>query len=191
MIEFIKNKSTYKHLKFQFSKKFSRIRSTTNQTVPVFRVSASLKKEGAKPSCLPEPTISLAAITVIPRVRFIYEPRTGKRHALLTSRQGGSFGETASPRWHQRTLPLPRGIRSRSETKREKKRERGSEIGAKSGRDRTERTKVGKKRPYISHGISPASSNTPYLRIDTQFPASLAPIEGSLRLIAAAPFDFK
>lgn len=33
MIEFIKNKSTYKHLKFppQFSKKFSRIRSTTNR----------------------------------------------------------------------------------------------------------------------------------------------------------------
>lgn len=37
----------------------------------------------------------------------------------------------------------------------------------------------------------PYLSQTPYLRIDTQFPASLAPIEGSLRLIVGAPFDFK
>lgn len=153
-------------------------------------MSASLKKERSKPSCLPEPTISLPAITLIPRVRFIYEPRTGKRHALLTSRQGGSFGETASPRW-QRTLPREeRGCTGYEARVEEESGTHGVEIGAKSGRDGTKGTKVGKKwrRPYISHGISP---NTPYLRIDTQFPPSLAPIEGSLRLIAAAPFDFK
>lgn len=109
--------------------------------------------------------------------RRVKEDRSGKRHHRGGTKERFRFreGYAAEAR--------------RSERRRE--RESGSEIGAKSGRDRTERTKVGKKRPYISHGISPASSNTPYLRIDTQFPASLAPIEGSLRLIAAAPFDFK
>lgn len=37
----------------------------------------------------------------------------------------------------------------------------------------------------------PCCSRAPYLRIDTQFPPSLAPIEGSLRQIAGAPFDFE
>lgn len=105
--------------------------------------------------------------------RRVKEDRSGKRH-----HRGGK------ERFREKRCT---GYEARVE---EESGTHGVEIGAKSGRDGTKGTKVGKKwrRPYISHGISP---NTPYLRIDTQFPASLAPIEGSLRLIAAAPFDFK
>ena len=60
---------------------------------------------------------------------------------------------------------------------------------------REKRTNEGGKElagAYISHGVSRACSQTPYLRIDTQFPASLAPIGGIVAPDRGGPpFDFK
>lgn len=112
----------------------------TNETCPQRRFQPGLVKKTTNQafSCLlAQPTIFLPAITAIPRVRFIYEPRTGKRHALLTSRQGGSFGETASPRWSKEHSSARRArVHHGGRARRRKRRDESNESGEERDRER-------------------------------------------------------